>query len=185
MDYSTLPSPPEGMEESQVWDQMPQQSLYEALQALPDIRRGAGKRYPLPVLVCLLCLAKMAGQCTLKGATEWVRLRAELLARSFGLKRTAMPCQMTYTRMLERVDTQVLMDLLAAFFTRWEAQQRCGNEPSRLQTEAGHREHAHIAHSWQSGAGDEPGAPSRLPTERLRCQHRRGAVPGQYPGETE
>ena len=27
----------------------------------------------------------MAGQRTLKGATEWVRLRAELLACSFGL----------------------------------------------------------------------------------------------------
>lgn len=145
MDYSTLPSPPVGMEEGHVWTQTPQQSLYEALQALPDTRRGAGKRYPLPVLVCLLCLAKMAGQCTLKGATEWVRLRAEPLAHAFGLKRTAMPCQMTYTRMLERVDTQVLMDLLAAFFTRWEAQQRCGSEPSRLQTPSGHREHAHIA----------------------------------------
>jgi len=133
------------MEESQAWLQSPQQSLYEVLQELPDSRRGAGKRYPLPVLICLLCLAKMAGQRTLKGATEWVRLHGDLLARSFGLKRTAMPCQMTSTRMLERIDAQVLTDLLCAFFTRWEAQQRCGSEPSRLQTAAGHREHAHVA----------------------------------------
>lgn len=145
MDYSTLPSLPVGLEESQAWNQPPQQSLYEALQALPDPRRGAGKRYPMPVLICLLCLAKMAGQRTLKGATEWVRLRADPLAHAFGLKRAAMPCQMTYTRILEVIDAQVLTELLVAFFTRWEAQQRCGNEPSRLQTEAGHREHAHIA----------------------------------------
>jgi predicted transposase YbfD/YdcC len=87
----------------------------------------------------------MAGQTTLKGATEWVRLRAEPLATSFGLKRTAMPCQMTYKRILEGIDAQVLNDLLSAFFTRWETQQRCGNEPSRLQTEAGHLEHAQVA----------------------------------------
>src|SRR5262249_28266567 len=119
--------------------------LYEALQELSDPRRKAGKRYPLPVLICLLCLAKMAGQTTLKGATEWVRLRAESLAASFGLKRTVMPCQMTYKRILEVIDAQALNDLLAAFFTRWEAQQRCGNEPSRLQSASGHQEHAQVA----------------------------------------
>ena len=56
-----------------------------------------------------------------------------------------MPCQMTYRRMLEGIDAQVLTDVLAAFFTRWEAQQRCENEPSHLQTESGHLEHAQIA----------------------------------------
>ncbi len=50
-----------------------------------------------------------------------------------------------YKRILEVIDAQVLGDLLSAFFTRWEAQQRCGNEPSRLQTESGHLEHAHVA----------------------------------------
>ena len=125
--------------------ELTQTSWYEALQAIADPRRGAGKRYPLPVLLSLLCLAKMAGQITLKGATEWVRLRAEPLASAFGLKRTGMPCQMTYTRILEGIDGQVLVDQLSAFFTRWEAQQRCTDEPSRLQTEQGHREHEHIA----------------------------------------
>ena len=145
MDYSTFTEPPTNMEESQVSAETMRTSVYELLQALPDPRRGAGKRYPLPVLVCLLCLAKMAGQHTLKGATEWVRLRAETLASAFALKRAAMPCQMTYKRMLERMDAQVLNDLLCAFFTRFEAQQRCEEEPSRLQTESRHLEHAHVA----------------------------------------
>jgi hypothetical protein len=87
----------------------------------------------------------MAGQNTLKGATEWVRLQAETLAICFGLKRSALPCQMTSKRILEVTDAQVLNDLLSAFFTRWEAQQRCGNESSRLQTEAGHRKHEQVA----------------------------------------
>lgn len=145
MDYSTLTPPAVGMEETKVCAQTTKNSLYEALQGIPDPRRGAGKRYPLPVLIGLLCLAKMAGQTTLKGATEWVRLRAVFLATAFGLKRTAMPCQMTYKRILEVIDAQVLNDLLTAFFTRWEAQQRCQNEPSRLQTESGHLEHAQVA----------------------------------------
>jgi DDE_Tnp_1-associated len=145
MDYSTLKQPPVGMEETKACAQRTKNSLYEALQGIPDPRRGAGKRYPLPVLMCLLCLAKMAGQPTLKGATEWVRLRAAFLANAFGLKRTAMPCQMTYKRILEVIDAQVLGDLLAAFFTRWEAKPRCENEPSRLQTSRGHLEHAQVA----------------------------------------
>ena len=145
MDYSTLPHPLTKMEGTPAPVETVQNSLYEALQTLPDRRRGQGKRYSLPVLLCLLCLAKMAGQTTLKGATEWVRLRASLLATSFGLKRMDMPCQMTYVRILEAIDAQVLNDLLAAFFTRWEAQERCENEPSRLQTQQGHREHAHVA----------------------------------------
>lgn len=145
MDYSTLTPLPGSMQETKACAQTTRNSLYEALQGIPDPRRGAGKRYPLPVLICLLALAKMAGQTTLKGATEWVRLRADFLACSFGLKRAAMPCQMTYKRMLEAIDAQALNDVLAAFFTRWEAQQRCENEPSRLQTESGHREHAQVA----------------------------------------
>lgn len=145
MDYSTFAMPVAQRSETLVDAERVRSSLYEALQDLPDPRRGAGKRYPLPVLLCLLCLAKMAGQPTLKGATEWVRLRADQLAACFGLKRRAMPCQMTYKRILDALDTQALTELFSAFFTRWEAQQRCGSEPSRLQTEAGQLEHAHIA----------------------------------------
>lgn len=145
MDYSSLSPAPRGMREAEDPPEPLRTSLYEALQRLADPRRRAGQRYSLPVLLSLLCLAKMAGQQTLKGATEWVRLRAEPLAASFGLKRKTMPCQMTYTRMLNRVDAQAFNEVLCAFFTRFEAQQRCGQEPSRLQTESGHLEHAQVA----------------------------------------
>lgn len=84
MDYSTVTAPPTGLGETKVSIETMRHSLYETLQGLYDPRRGAGKRYPLPVLICLLCLAKMAGQTTLKGATEWVRLRAEPLADQSG-----------------------------------------------------------------------------------------------------
>lgn len=145
MNYSPLTHPSTSIQETKEPAEMMRNSLYETLQGIPDPRRGAGKRYPLPVLLCLLCLAKMAGQTTLKGATEWVRLRAEQLSVAFGLKRTDMPCQMMSKRILEAIDAQVLNDLLAAFFTRWEAQQRCEDEPSRLQTRSGYREHTQVA----------------------------------------
>jgi hypothetical protein len=50
-------------------------SLYEALQKLPDPRRPQGKRYSLALILCLLVLAKLAGQNHLSGATEWIRHR--------------------------------------------------------------------------------------------------------------
>jgi len=87
----------------------------------------------------------MAGQTSLKGATQWVRLRAKQLASSFGLKRPAMPWQMTSKRILEMIDAEELNEQLSAFLTRWEAQQRCAEAPRRLHTEAGHLEQAHIA----------------------------------------
>ena len=100
-----------------------QNSLYEAL--LPDRRR-----------VFLACLAVFVvlgtGQTTLMGPSASL-----LLATSFGLKRMDMPCQI-YVRILEAIDAQVLNDLLAAFFTR------C-SRALRLQTQQGHREHAHVA----------------------------------------
>ena len=37
-------------------------SLYEALHHLQDARRGQGKRYSLALILCLLVLAKLAGQ---------------------------------------------------------------------------------------------------------------------------
>lgn len=142
MDYTTwnVPSQAEmAAEESSVF------SLYEVLQELPDPRRAQGKRYSLAVIVCLLVLAKLAGQTTLSAATEWIRHRAGYLAQRFELRRERMPCQMTYCNVLAQVDGKHLDEILAAFFVRWEAQSRCGDEPSRLYTPHGQADHAHLA----------------------------------------
>src|SRR5215831_66344 len=120
-------------------------SLYKALQRLSDARRDQGKRYELALILCLLVLAKLAGETSLSGATEWIRHHAAVLAERFGLRRQRMPCQMTYCNVLARVDAKHLDELLAAFFVRWEAEQRCGAEPSRLHTPQGQVDHAHLA----------------------------------------
>jgi predicted transposase YbfD/YdcC len=93
-------------------------SLYEALRKLPDPRRRPGKRYELALILCLLILAKLAGQTSLSGATEWIRHRGASLAERFGLRRKNMPCQMTYCNVLARVDGKHLDEILSAFACR-------------------------------------------------------------------
>lgn len=145
MDYTTFSPPPMALSEEPLGEESALLSLYTLLQSVPDCRRGQGKRYELALLLSLLLLAKLAGQTSLSAATEWIRHRSEKIAACFGLRRADMPCQMTYCRMLVMVDAQVLDELLAAFFIRLETTQRCGSEPSRLATQQGYREHAHLA----------------------------------------
>lgn len=142
MDYTTFTVPTDA---GTRLEPMVMASLYKAFQQLADARRGQGKRYELALILCLLVLAKLAGETSVSGATEWVRHRAALLAEQFGLRRTRMPCQMTYCNVLARVDAKHLDEILVPFFVRWEASQRCGTEPSRLQTPQGQADHAHLA----------------------------------------
>ncbi len=142
MDYTTFPIP---SDEGKRLEPDAVASLYEAFQQLTDARRDQGKRYQLALILCLLVLAKLAGETSVSGATEWIRHRAALLAEQFGLRRTSMPCQMTYCNVLARVDSKHLDEILAPFFVRWEAEQRCGTEPSRLQTPQAQADHAHLA----------------------------------------
>jgi len=142
-------------------------SLYEALQKLSDPRRGQGKRYELALIRCLLVLAKLAGQTSLSGATDWIRHRAAALADHFGLRRKSMRCQMTYCTVLARVDAKHLDELLATFFVRWEAEQRCGAEPSRLHTPQGKADHAHLAMDGKTDRGHQFAASSRASAQLL------------------
>jgi hypothetical protein len=71
-------------------------SLYQVLQALPDPRRNQGKRYSLAVILVVVILAKLAGEQTRSGVTDWVRHRGPDLAQRLGLRRVSMPYQTTY-----------------------------------------------------------------------------------------
>ena len=82
MDYTILPSKtPLAINE----ESLPLVSLYEALQELPDARRAQGKRYSLALILCLIILAKLAGQKSLSGATQWLRHRRVALTQRLGL----------------------------------------------------------------------------------------------------
>ncbi len=120
-------------------------SLYRAFQALADPRKKKGKRYELALVLTLLVLAKLAGETSLSAATHWIRLRKEWLAEQLRLKRADMPCQNTYRSVLAQLDAAEVGRLLATFFTRWESQRRCCDEPSRLLLQEGRQDKAHIA----------------------------------------
>ncbi len=143
MDYTTLPSKtPLAMDEENFQMVF---SLYEALQELPDARRAQGKRYSLALILCFVILAKLAGQKSLSGATQWLHHRRVALTKRFGLRRPRLPCHMTYCNVLAEVDGVQLDTILSSFFLRWEAQSRCGEEPSRLLTPQGYADHSHLA----------------------------------------
>jgi predicted transposase YbfD/YdcC len=142
MDYSMFPLQ---AQETPVLDTQGLSSLYQTFQRLADPRHVRGRRYDLAFVLTALLLAKLMGETTLCGAVHWLRLRSTWLQEQFGLKRSSMPCQMTFCNVLNALDAQQVNDLLAEFFGRWEAQSRCGNEPSRLVNQEGKRVHAHVA----------------------------------------
>ena len=120
-------------------------TLYAAFQGLADPWKKQGKRYELAVLLTLLVLAKLAGETTLSATTHWIRLRGTWLAERLSLRRAAMPCQNTYRNLLALLDAQEVSQILAAFFTRWESQRRCGDEQSRMLFQEGRQDKAQIA----------------------------------------
>jgi len=114
MDYTTLPSKkPLATGEENLEMVF---SLYEALQELPDARRAQGKRYSLALILCLVILAKLAGQKSLSGATQWLHNRRVALTKRFGLRRPRLPCHMTYCNVLAKVDG-VQLDTILLFFS--------------------------------------------------------------------
>src|SRR5215210_4832512 len=93
------------------------QALAAHLQTVPDQRKRRGRRYPLPPLLTLAVVAKLAGHSRLEALADWAKLRAADLARRFGLKRTTMPHQSTWSRILgQAVDPVALEQALTTFF---------------------------------------------------------------------
>ena len=93
------------------------QALALHLQSVPDRRKPRGIRYPLPVLLSLAVLAKLAGQTRLEPLAHWAQLRATDLAALFALERPRMPHQSTWSRVLgDAVDPKDVEYALQTFF---------------------------------------------------------------------
>jgi predicted transposase YbfD/YdcC len=93
------------------------QALADHLASVPDRRRARGKRYPLPPLLTLALIAKLAGHSRLKALAHWAKLRAADLAPLFGLSRPTMPHPSTWSRILgHALDPLELEKALTSFF---------------------------------------------------------------------
>jgi hypothetical protein len=91
-------------------------SLYAALHGVTDGRAQRGRRYEAALVVTLLLLAKLAGEQSLSGIAQWVRLRAAWIRAHLPLKRSSLPCANTYRYVCEHLDGAELNCVLAAGF---------------------------------------------------------------------
>jgi predicted transposase YbfD/YdcC len=116
--------PPEGL-------QIDEKSLYRAFEHVSDGRKARGKQYPLPFLLTLLVLGKLAGETTISGVVDWTRNRAKQLRHQLGWSR-GFPTNSTYTYALARANAEQIVQAVAQLILKAQAQERCGEEPSRL-----------------------------------------------------
>jgi len=104
-------------------------ALAEHLAPLVDQRKRRGKRYPLVPLLLTAVLAKLAGSTRLEDLSDWARLRAADLTALFGLSRSTMPHQTTWSRVFAHaIDLPALEARLTSFFL---AQRHSAELPAR------------------------------------------------------
>lgn len=99
------------------------QALAARLATLPDQRKRRGVRYPLPAVLTIAVLAKLAGASRVEALADWARLRAPDLASLFGLPRLTMPHARTWGRIFaQAIDPAALEQVLGQFFQETQQQ---------------------------------------------------------------
>lgn len=102
------------------------QSLYEILRSVPDYRSKRGRRYEAAQVLVLLILAKLAGEQSVSGAAQWVRLRQGWLTELLTLPR--LPCANTYTYVLSHLGVNEFNEAVR----RWSRQIGLEKKPETL-----------------------------------------------------
>jgi predicted transposase YbfD/YdcC len=119
-------------------------SLYCAFEHVTDGRKKKGKRYPLPLLLTLLLLGKLAGETTVNGIVQWIRERQADLRRQLHWPKR-FPTNSTYSEALARCDAQEIVTVIANVLLKARAVEQCGSEPSRLQAHKQEEPLTHVA----------------------------------------
>jgi predicted transposase YbfD/YdcC len=92
-------------------------ALAQRLTTLVDQRDPRGVRYPLPAMLTIAVLAKLAGAHRVEALADWARLRAADLVPLFGLSRSTMPHARTWGRIFaQAVDPVALEQGIGRFF---------------------------------------------------------------------
>ena len=89
-------------------------SLLTALAAVPDHRRAAGRRHPLPSVLAFVCCGMLCGGRSLLAIAEWGRAHAAWCCASFGFSRRT-PCVNTLHRVLKGLDVVAFEAALRAW----------------------------------------------------------------------
>ncbi len=119
-------------------------SLYTAFEQVTDGRKKKGKRYPLPLLLTLLLLGKLAGETTINGVVDWIKERQAELRRQLDWPKR-FPTNSTYSEALARCDAQEIVTVIAQVVLKARAVAQCGNEPSRLLAKPPQERLTHVA----------------------------------------
>jgi hypothetical protein len=83
-------------------------SLFEALAAVPDFRRGQGRRYPLASILAFGVVATLCGYKSYGAMQEWGHNYGEALAKALGFTRGRVPSVGTLFTVFSRVDKTAL-----------------------------------------------------------------------------
>jgi len=115
MDYINLGSDQELNENGLVFEL---DSLYAYFTKVEDPRDRRGRQYALPILLTLMVLAKLCGEDSPSGISDWVILRKELLMEMQALERAKTPYHMTYRRVLQDILSPDGLEELVACYHR-------------------------------------------------------------------
>jgi predicted transposase YbfD/YdcC len=148
-------------------------SLYSAFEQVRDGRKQKGKRYPLPLLLTLLMLGKLAGETTVNGIVDWVKERQGWLRAQLNWPKR-FPTNSTSSEALARCDAQQLVTVIASVLLKARAVEQCGSEPSRLQAHKQEETLTHVAMDGKTLRGtlrhESEGQPSVHLLSLYECQ---------------
>lgn len=91
-------------------------SVYQALLRVTDRRKQRGQRYAAAVVLTLMLLAKLAGEKTVSGIAQWVRLRGTWVREQLPCKDARLPCANTYQSVCDHVEVSELNQYLGELF---------------------------------------------------------------------
>jgi hypothetical protein len=83
--------------------------------AVPDPRLTQGRRHPLPAILTLVALARLAGVRGLKATVRWGRQHPPATVRAMGFTRDRAPDLQTFSRIVQALD----VDDIDALVGRW------------------------------------------------------------------
>ncbi|HWV25518.1 MAG TPA: ISAs1 family transposase [Thermomicrobiales bacterium] len=88
-------------------------SLAAAFATVPDPRRAASVRYPLPAILAMTVAAILANHLSVLAISEWAARQTEPVLTALGFPTVETPCQSTLQRLFAKLDGSALSMVLA------------------------------------------------------------------------
>lgn len=110
-------------------------SLYRELEKVRDGRGKKGVRFPLPFVLTLIILGKMAGQKKISGIIAWVKEREVPLRKLLNWPKD-FPVHSTYDDVLAKCNEQDLIEVIESVIRKARAADKYDDEKRQLSAEA-------------------------------------------------